>query len=241
MIQTEGKSMVVVCAHAGDFVWRAGGAIALHKHKYGYRVAVVCLSFGERGEANSAYQKEGANVETVRALQRAEASAAAEILGAEIHFLDGQDYLLKPTPEMLEKLVDIYRELQPEFILTHPPVDPSNWDHVETHRFALEARMVAQAQGRPGGKIIGAPQVYSFEPHQTEICNFIPNTFLDITEVWEIKWQAMQCMSAKPAMWKYYKNMAEQRGSVAMRRRLQGGSALAEAYQKNFPSTVKEL
>ena len=42
------QSMWVVSAHSADFVWRAGGAIALHR-KNGYRVKVVCLAFGERG------------------------------------------------------------------------------------------------------------------------------------------------------------------------------------------------
>ncbi|ORT93017.1 PIG-L domain-containing protein, partial [Klebsiella pneumoniae] len=44
------KSALVVSAHSADFVWRAGGAIALHALQ-GYQVHVVCLSFGERGES----------------------------------------------------------------------------------------------------------------------------------------------------------------------------------------------
>jgi len=42
------KSALVVSAHSADFVWRAGGAIALHAQQ-GYQVHVVWLSFGERG------------------------------------------------------------------------------------------------------------------------------------------------------------------------------------------------
>ena len=44
------KSVLVVSAHASDFVWRAGGAIALYA-KQGYRVRILCLSYGERGES----------------------------------------------------------------------------------------------------------------------------------------------------------------------------------------------
>ena len=44
------KTALVVSAHSADFVWRAGGAIALHAAQ-GYAVHVVCLSFGERGES----------------------------------------------------------------------------------------------------------------------------------------------------------------------------------------------
>jgi hypothetical protein len=42
------KTVLVVSAHAADFVWRAGGAIALYADR-GYRVRIICLSFGERG------------------------------------------------------------------------------------------------------------------------------------------------------------------------------------------------
>ena len=43
-------SILVVSAHAADFIWRAGGAIALYADR-GYRVRVICLSYGERGES----------------------------------------------------------------------------------------------------------------------------------------------------------------------------------------------
>lgn len=43
-------SLLVVSAHAGDFVWRAGGAIALTTARGG-RATVVCLSYSERGES----------------------------------------------------------------------------------------------------------------------------------------------------------------------------------------------
>ncbi|GIR94146.1 MAG: hypothetical protein CM15mP95_1660 [Alphaproteobacteria bacterium] len=36
------KSALVISAHAADFVWRCGGAIALHQ-KLGYEVTIVCL------------------------------------------------------------------------------------------------------------------------------------------------------------------------------------------------------
>ena len=44
------RSALVISAHAADFVWRCGGAIALHQAR-GYRVTIACLSYGERGES----------------------------------------------------------------------------------------------------------------------------------------------------------------------------------------------
>ncbi|EEX13097.1 LmbE family protein [Citreicella sp. SE45] len=41
---------LVISVHPVDFVWRCGGAIALHAAR-GCDVTVVCLSFGERGES----------------------------------------------------------------------------------------------------------------------------------------------------------------------------------------------
>lgn len=60
------KTGLVVSAHPGDFVWRAGGAIALHARR-GYRVKIVCLSYGERGESQFAWKAAGVKMEGVKA------------------------------------------------------------------------------------------------------------------------------------------------------------------------------
>src|ERR1700754_4910961 len=111
------KTGLVVTAHPGDFVWRAGGAIALHVKK-GYRVKIVCLSFGERGESQFAWKEEGATLEKVKAGRRDEAERAAAVLGAEIEFFDTGDYPLRLTDAHMERLINIYRELHPNFVLT---------------------------------------------------------------------------------------------------------------------------
>jgi len=179
-------------------------------------------------------------------MRKIEAEKAAKILGAEIHFSDGDDYILHTSEDMLDRAVAIMRDVQVNVILTHTRDDPGNLDHVVASQFALQARMSAQAVGRTGGKAIGAPeihgmtigapQVYCFEPHQSELCNFKPDTLLDISSVWEQKWAAIQCIESQPLMWEHYRNMAMQRGSVA-----RGRPKYAEAYQRLFPSTVQEL
>lgn len=120
------QSGLVVTAHPGDFVWRAGGAIALHARK-GYRMKIVCLSFGERGESQWAWKKAGVRIEDVKAQRRAEAEEAAGILGATIEFLDVGDYPLRVDEAVLDRLVDVYREERPAFVLTHALEDPYNF------------------------------------------------------------------------------------------------------------------
>lgn len=95
------SSLLVVSAHAGDFVWRAAGAIALATAR-GDRAKVLCLTYGERGESAKAW-REGKQLEEIKQLRRAEASNAAEVLGAEIEFLDAGDYPLLETPELIDR------------------------------------------------------------------------------------------------------------------------------------------
>ena len=92
------KSVLVVSAHAADFVWRAGGAIALYAQR-GYRVRILCLSYGERGESERLWRQPGVTLESVKASRRAESEKAAGILGAEIRFFDSGDYPIRPTEE----------------------------------------------------------------------------------------------------------------------------------------------
>lgn len=239
------KSIVVVAAHTGDYVWRCAGAIALHA-RLGYRVSVICLSYGERGEAARLYVDPAMTQSRARAMRKVEAEKAAKVLGAEIHFFDGDDYILRTDEAMLERAVAIMRDVNVNIILTHTRDDPGNLDHNVAARFALESRMSSQAVGRGTGNAIGsphlhgmtigAPQVYSFEPHQSELSSFKPDTLLDITSVWEQKWEAIQCIASQPLMWDYYRNVAEQRGAVA-----RGRPKYAEAFQRLFPTTVQEL
>jgi 4-oxalomesaconate hydratase len=240
------KTALVVSAHAADFVWRCAGAIALHVEK-GYRVTVLCLSFGERGESAKLWKQEGMTLERVKAARREEAEKAAAALGVEdIRFFDLGDYPLELDRAAKDRLVDLLREVQPAFILSHSLYDPYNTDHMYTTKVLMECRMIAQAWGHnPGEKVLGAPQLYLFEPHQTEQMGWKPDLFLDITPVWEKKRAAIECMAGQEHLWDYYTRLAENRGNHF--RRNSGGQSggrdcrYAEGFQSIYPRTVDEL
>lgn len=237
---------LVVSAHSADFVWRAGGAIALHAKK-GYDVTIVCLSYGERGESAKLWKQDGCTMEHVKTERRKEAEAAAAALGvADIQFFDIGDYPLGVTEEAKFRLVDVMRKVQPKFILSHSLEDPYNTDHPAATKMTIECRMIAQAWGHnPGEKILGAPQVYLFEPHQTEQCGWKPDVLLDISEVWDKKYAAIQCMQGQEHLWEYYTRVGKQRGVQAKRN--SGGQAggknveYGEGYQSIFPRMISEL
>ncbi len=239
------KTALVVSAHSADFVWRAGGAIALHA-KQGYAVHIVCLSFGERGESAKMWRKgPGMTEEIVKAGRRQEAEAAAEVLGATVEFFDIGDYPMRADTDTLFRLADVFRRVQPEFVLSHSLKDPYNYDHPLATHLAQEARIIAQAEGyKPGEKIVGAPPVYSFEPHQPEQCEWKPDVLLDITEVWDQKYAAIQCMAGQEHLWEYYTRVALQRGVQAKRNigiTAKKDIIYAEGYQSIFPRVTENL
>jgi 4-oxalomesaconate hydratase len=69
MSESKDKAGLVVSAHSADFVWRAAGAIALHARR-GFRVKVVCLSYGERGESAKLWRKGSMTIESVKSARR---------------------------------------------------------------------------------------------------------------------------------------------------------------------------
>ncbi|HEY4134649.1 MAG TPA: PIG-L deacetylase family protein [Alphaproteobacteria bacterium] len=228
------KTGLVVSAHSADFVWRAGGAIALYA-KRGWKIRIISLSLGARGESAKMWREGNMSMEKVKAARIDEAKAAADILGADsIDFYDLQDYPMRVPDEIVYRLADEFRSLRPEWVLTHGMEDPYNADHPLTSQVTQEARVIAQAHGHKYPEPpIGAPQVYMFEPHQTEQCNFKPQMILDISEVWEQKRKAFETQAAQEYMWDYYTHVALNRGTQGARnsgRKMKYG----EAYQRIF-------
>jgi len=235
------KTVLVVSAHAADFVWRAGGAIALYASR-GYRVRILCLSFGERGESQGAWKKPGMTIERVKEIRREESTRAASILGAEIRFFDCGDYPIVVTQQTVDGMVNEFRELQPEFVLTHSYADPYNPDHPAANSVTLQARVYAQALGYPApGKPLEAPPVFLFEPHQPEQCEWKPQVLLDVTPVWETKHRSMESMEAQTHLWEYYTDLGKRRGAQAVRNGGPKTIKYAEAYQRVYPQVTSEL
>jgi 4-oxalomesaconate hydratase len=237
---SEPKTALVVSAHSADFVWRAGGAIALYAARR-WKITIVCLSFGERGESAKLWRELGMTLDRVKEARKNEALRAAEILGANVVFYDVGDYPMRPQEDVLFRLADLCREVRPEFILSHSLKDPYNFDHPLAAHMAQEARIIAQAHGHnPSVEVIGAPPVFLFEPHQPEQCEWKPQMILDITSVWEKKYAAFQIMSAQEHLWQYYERVALQRGAQGARnseRKMKYG----EAYQRIFPQISEDL
>jgi len=235
------KKLLVIGAHSADFVWRSAGTIALVTSQGG-SATVIALSYGERGESGELWKEPGQTIENVKRLRHEQASAAAEIVGAEFRCLDLGDYPLTINDAVMEQLTGLFRDMEPDILLTHTPVDPFNPDHPVASQAVQRARLLASGAGVASAfKNITPPDQYFFEPHQPELCEFMPNTFVDITPVMDKKIKAMECMQAQSYLKSYYTELASRRGNHA--RRISGMEAVkfAEALQRTLPWVVKSL
>jgi 4-oxalomesaconate hydratase len=235
------RRLLVIGAHSADFVWRAGGAVAVATRAGGV-AQVLALSYGERGESGELWKVEGQTVENVKTVRHAEAEKAARALGAEFRALDFGDYPLEIDRARLEVVVDAIREFEPDVIVTHTDTDPFNPDHPIANQAVVRARTLAAGAGISSAfKTISPPELFLFEPHQPELCNFTPTIFVDITPVIEAKQEAMAAMESQVYLQTYYAQRAEQRGNHA--RRAAGDSSVryAEAFQRVLPQVVTAL
>lgn len=184
----EGKKLLVVGAHSADFLWRSAGTIGVTVERGG-SASVLALSYGERGESGNLWRDNpDQTVENVKRIRHFMAEEAAGIVGADFRCLDLGDYPLVMTDAAISELVRILLEEKPQVILTHTAKDPFNPDHPVAYRAVEQAQLLASGSGVASAfKRITPPDWYSFEPHQPELSEFLPNTFIDISSVMDKK------------------------------------------------------
>ena len=235
------RKVQVIGAHSADFVWRAGGAVA-KAVEHGGIAEVIALSYGERGESGELWKQEGQTVENVKRIRHGEAEAAAAALGASFRCLDLGDYPLQIDADALNEIADAIRAFAPDVLITHTDRDPFNPDHPVAFTAVDRARGLAAGAGvQSGFATVSPPALFLFEPHQPELCNFTPTTFVDISSVIDKKKAAMAEMKAQQYLQTYYAQRAEQRANHARRASGDKSVEYAEAFQRVIPQVVSEL
>ena len=234
------KKLLVVSAHAADWCTRAGGTLRTYVES-GWEVIVFALTYGEHGESGGFWTRNrGSNYEACKACRKEEAENAAKVIGVkEIRFFDYGDYPLEMNEERVRRLTADILAIRPDVILTHwmnDPVDPD-------HEVAGKATFVAVSAAGMRGALIDTdphfiPDLFMFEttvPHP-EFNRFEIDTFVDISETYEIKMEAVRQFKVQPQLITYYTNMASQRGFQATDwSRGRGKIQYAEAFKRYTP------
>jgi 4-oxalomesaconate hydratase len=235
------EKMLVVSAHAADWLWRASGTVAKYL-KEGAEVSVLCLTYGARGESGELWKTPGMTTEEVKNIRLQESSEAAKKLGVtSFEIWDFDDCPLTEGPEILQKLNAKIREVRPTVIITHDPIDDTNADHGVASDIVFKAALMSRQKGieTNGLDSIGIVQIYGMEPSQTERSGFVPQVYFDITEVWEEKAAAMAYIKAQPRTPTIHTRAATHRGWQAAR--MPGGKGIkyAESFSIRFPVITK--
>lgn len=130
--------VLVIAAHPDDDVFGCGGSIAKHV-KNGNSVTIAYLTNGDAGTLTH-------TKEELAKVRKEEAKQAAAVLGIEdLIFLNFFDGYVEYSKEILNKLVELIREIKPQVIYM-PHGKESHRDHANTFILGKEAIYRAGAQ-----------------------------------------------------------------------------------------------
>jgi len=241
----EPDRVMAVSAHAADFCIRAGGTLARYAAA-GTPVRVLVMSPGARGESNDLWRARGGQISEagVAAVRRKEAEQAAAILRTPTAFFDYSDQPLTFDRDRLMVLVREIRRFRPTIILTHPRFEPYNPDHSAATLATMEAAYYATLAGvEPDLPTITPVQVLAYEPTQpmVETTGFAPDTFVDITDIIEVKMRAVAEFKTQPYHVERYRARAAARGSQAAYIAGNPEIQFAEAFQRYTPWVGRTL
>ena len=195
--------ILFVGAHPDDETF-ASGTIAKYV-EYGHRATIVQATKGGKGH----WEIPSAELKKIRTKEMRQ---AAEVLGADVRFLDFHDASVPSGDVLREAFVDLYRELKPDIVLTfHPLV----WrdDHRRVGQAASDASLKASLPlhltdfpaHRP------EPAIFFFG---TPMTNQEPDVYIDVTEYMPRK---IESFRKHISQWQDWGKPAEEQGDYVER------------------------
>src|SRR5579864_3646594 len=179
------KRILAIHAHPDDVEFQCAGTLARLK-RAGCAITIATMTAGDCGSA------ELAPVDISR-VRRAEARAAADLLGAEYMCLEFQDLAIVHDNDGRRRVTEAVRRARPDIVLTGPPVDYMS-DHEMTSRLVRDACFAASApnyttqQWEPAAPLQKIPHLYyvdsigGIDPFGNEI---EPEFIIDVTATFE--------------------------------------------------------
>jgi LmbE family N-acetylglucosaminyl deacetylase len=150
--------LLIIGAHPDDADYHAGGLAALYRAA-GHDVLMVSLTNGDAGH----HAEPGPALATRR---RAEANAAAAVIGARYLVLDNHDGELLPTLDNRRQVIQLIRSYDPDLVLTHRPND-YHPDHRYTSQLVQDAAyMVTVPAVAPGTPHLSRNPVIMYLPDE---------------------------------------------------------------------------
>jgi N-acetylglucosamine malate deacetylase 1 len=126
--------VLAIHAHPDDIELQCAGTLALLKQR-GCRIFLATMTAGDCGSAEL-------EPEEISRIRRAEARAAADLLGAEYRCLEFSDLGITIDNEARRRVTETVRWARPDLVITAPPVDYMS-DHEMTSRLVRDACFAA--------------------------------------------------------------------------------------------------
>jgi LmbE family N-acetylglucosaminyl deacetylase len=126
--------ILAIHAHPDDIEFQCAGTLALLAG-VGCPITLATMTPGDCGSVDR-------DAETIASARRAEAMAAADLIGAEYVCLEFRDLAIFEDDESRRRVVEALRRARPDLVITAPPVDYL-CDHEVTSRLVRDACFAA--------------------------------------------------------------------------------------------------
>ena len=187
MSAIEPARILAIHAHPDDIEFQCAGTLALLA-EVGCPITIATMTPGDCGGAEH-------SAEDLARIRRAEAKAAADLLGAHYLCLEFRDLSIYEDDDSRRRVVECLRRTRPEIVLTAPPNDYLR-DHEVTSLLVREACFAATApnyatrQWEPSPPLEKLPHLYFVDPIEGRDRTgetVTPDFHVDITRVFDTK------------------------------------------------------
>lgn len=167
--------LLILGAHPDDAEYHAGGLATIYRGS-GHVVKMVSVSDGAAGH-------HALRPGELAAIRRAEADAAAAVIGASAEVWEYPDGALQPTLELRGRIVREIRSFAPDLVLTHRVYD-YHPDHRAVGQAVQDASYLVTVPNvmREVPPLFKDPVVAYMADLFTKPCPMAPNVVLDATE-----------------------------------------------------------
>ena len=195
----KGIRVMTFGAHGADHVNLCGGTMAKYASA-GAEVMAVSLTYGAKSHSFLLDGGKPITLEEVKELKKDEIRRACEILGVQhIRDLDFEDSPLEIDAGKIGMVVELIREFEPTFILSHHPHDVDWWDHRHAGKIVLAAYESAEEAGRESKyEPWRANNLFFYHDYNFWNAQFYtlspvvePNVFIDVSDTIQLKEKAM--------------------------------------------------
>ena len=219
-------NVLVVSCHPDDVECQCAGTLAKCVQR-GDKVTVCHVANGNLGHALI-------QPDELRAIRKQEAINAGKLAGIEVVTCDVGDLLVYgEDKEQIDRVVDVIRNAQPDFIITHDPDDYMP-DHRAVSRLVFAASFAASVPHYETGvaKTSAVTPIYYMDNFAG--VNFMPTEYVDITDTIDLKMDMLECHESQVKWMRDHDHIdfSELIKSVARFRGIQSGVQYAEAFKQ---------